>query len=173
MPERRATPRRPAAAPSSSHGGRAQGSHPTGAASKNRRAHGHRRSLSRWPAAGKSGGGGLGRCAGRGPRRGRFIQITKRGGVGARGGRARGGRRLLPGTARDAAGVWLELGAAGTRRRACPPSTAPGRVAPLCHPGWDSGCRQERNGATGPDTGETGQGNSERKRRSENEAARH
>ena len=65
---------------------------------------------------------------GRGPRAwgvGAFYSNYK-GGVGARGGRARGGRRLQPNIVPDAAGVWLKLGAAGARPRACPPRAARG-----------------------------------------------
>ena len=100
------------------------------------------------PAVGESGGSGLRLRAGRGPRRGGGAFYSNyKGGVGARGGRARGGRRLPPRTAGDAAGVWLELNASGARPRACPPSAA----------------RREGKRATGPETperpgGETARG---------------
>lgn len=79
------------------------------------------------PAVGESGDSGLRLRAGRGPRRGGggAFYSNYKGGVGARGGRARGRRSLPPRTARDAAGVWLELNASGARPRDCPPSAAP------------------------------------------------
>lgn len=83
------------------------------------------------PAVGESEGGGLRRRAGLGPRGGGAFYSNYKGGVGP-GGRARGGRRLPPRTAWDAAGVWLKLGVARARPRACPPSAAPG---------WDPACQ--------------------------------
>ena len=72
-----------------------------------------------------------------------------KGGVGAREGRARGGRRLQPNIVPDAAGVWLKLGAAGARPRACPPRDARG---------------EKRKGDRIKDSGETRRRDSERER---------